>query len=128
MAVEPVVVMVAMVMAMMATFAAALASESNAGSEYDQGGSDTKSSLAEHSFSPVTQPVRYQSRPNRKGFTGNKLTERHAGYGPNYLEEAAAIETFFRPVSGRSFAENWCRARESNPRPTVYKTAALPLS
>ena len=27
-----------------------------------------------------------------------------------------------------TFSENWCRARESNPRPTVYKTAALPLS
>jgi hypothetical protein len=77
MTVEPVVVVVVVVavvvMAMMATFAAAaLASESNAGSEHDQGGSDTKSSLTEHSFSPVIQPVRYQSRPNREWFTRNK--------------------------------------------------------
>ncbi len=27
-----------------------------------------------------------------------------------------------------SIDENWCRLRDLNPRPTVYKTAALPLS
>jgi hypothetical protein len=66
-----VVVMVAVVMAMvMATFAAALASKSNAGSEHDQGGSNTKSSLTEHSFSPVIQPVRCQSGLIREWFIG----------------------------------------------------------
>jgi hypothetical protein len=29
--------------------------------------------------------------------------------------------------TGRTI-ENWCRVRDLNPRPTVYKTAALPLS
>jgi hypothetical protein len=88
MTVEPVVVvMVAMVMvavvvmAVMATFAAALASESNAGSEHDQGGSDTKSSLTEHLFSPVTDPVRYQSRPIREWFTRNKSRSLHMRLG-----------------------------------------------
>ena len=82
-----VVVMVGMVMvavvvmAVMATFAAALASESNAGSEYDQGGSDTKSSLTEHLFSPVTHPVRYQSRPIREWFTRNKSQSLHMKLG-----------------------------------------------
>jgi integrase len=57
------------------------------------------------------------------------VTERYAEYDPNYLKEAtAAIEAFFRPVSAQSFEEKWCRARGLNPRPSVYKTAALPLS
>jgi hypothetical protein len=57
-------------------------------------------------------------------------TERYAEYDPQYLKEVtAAIEDFWlRTVSGQPFAEKWCRARESNPRPSVYKTAALPLS
>src|SRR4051795_3629672 len=29
-------------------------------------------------------------------------------------------------LASRSFSEGWCRLQESNPRPTVYKTAALP--
>jgi hypothetical protein len=70
--VEPVmVVMVAVVMAVMA-FSAVLASQSSAGSKQNKSGGDTKSGLTEHRYSPVTQPVRHQSRRLRKGFTGNK--------------------------------------------------------
>ena len=29
--------------------------------------------------------------------------------------------------SCRNFFVSWCRLRDSNPRPTVYKTVALPL-
>ena len=85
MTMEPVAVVMAMMATMMATMMAAVMaamtamtapSESNAGSERDQGGSNTKSGFTEHSHSPVIQPSsRYQSRPIRKGFTGTNALE-----------------------------------------------------
>jgi hypothetical protein len=57
-------------------------------------------------------------------------TEVYVEFDPQYLKEATAAE-FWKlcaPITRQQKAENWCRARESNPRPTVYKTAALPLS
>ena len=59
---------------------------------------------------------------------GSDLPERLRGSLLCDKQDRFERQLFFRAVSGQSIAENWCRARESNPRPTVYKTAALPLS
>jgi hypothetical protein len=43
----------------------------------------------------------------------------------------SGIEQFWKlcaPIARQQNHEKWCRARGLNPRPSVYKTAALPLS
>jgi hypothetical protein len=68
------------------------------------------------------------------------VTERYAEYAPDYQAKAtAAIELFWNRVVGDSsgtvrwtmsakYLISWCRLRGLNSRPSVYKTAALPLS
>jgi integrase len=69
-------------------------------------------------------------------------TERYAEFAPDYQQAAtAAIEAFWQqlqdkrassePVSwsiSATYLISWCRLRGLNSRPSVYKTAALPLS
>jgi hypothetical protein len=82
-----------------------------------------------HELQPDVIEPPIKSAAALTGYAPLGVTERYAEYDPNYLKEAtAAIEQFFRPVSAQSKSENWCRARGLNPRPSVYKTAALPLS
>ena len=68
------------------------------------------------------------------------VTERYAEFAPDYQVKAtAAIETFWNKIVGDSsgtvprtmsakYLISWCRLRGLNSRPSVYKTAALPLS
>ena len=68
------------------------------------------------------------------------VTERYAEYASYYQVKAtAAIEAFWNKIVGDSsgavtwtmsakYLISWCRLRGLNSRPSVYKTAALPLS
>ncbi|MEA2829489.1 MAG: hypothetical protein QOF22_237, partial [Bradyrhizobium sp.] len=68
------------------------------------------------------------------------VTERYAEYAPDYQAKAtAAVESFWNKIGGDSsgtvpwtmsakYLILWCRLRGLNSRPSVYKTAALPLS
>ncbi len=81
---------------------------------------------------------------NRPGH-GKGVTERYAEFDPQFQKEAtAAIESYWKELRASSDLEktgvwsmstkflisgdDWCRLRGLNPRPSVYKTAALPLS
>jgi len=73
---------------------------------------------------------------------GKGVTERYAEFDPAFQKEAtAAIEAFWQALQERgdsagtpqwtmsaNYLISWCRLRGLNPRPSVYKTAALPLS
>ena len=76
---------------------------------------------------------------------GKGVTERYAEFDPAFQRAStAAIEAFWQKLGYTSgtvlpgiwklsgnyviSGENWCRLRGLNPRPSVYKTAALPLS
>jgi integrase len=68
------------------------------------------------------------------------VTERYAEYAPDFQAKAtAAIEQFWQLLCGdnsgtpkwemsANYLISWCRLRGLNSRPSVYKTAALPLS
>src|SRR5258708_25819927 len=58
---------------------------------------------------------------------GSRL--RYDGIEPSqstFAKASADILPRKHRLASRSFSEGWCRMQESNPRPTVYKTAALP--